>query len=141
VNPLIVRAGSPVAVDALIVEGPRLAESEPRPAPRSPDKVLERFRPLFHPRGVVVAGVSTHPGKFGFAALHNLLRFGYEGEVYPIHREGEPVLGRSTLRSVSEIPDGAADLVVVCTPNQVNVPLLRACAAKGVRAAFVASGG
>ena len=29
----------------------------------------------------------------------------------------------------------------VCTPNQANVELLRACAKKGVRAAFVASGG
>ena len=39
------------------------------------------------------------------------------------------------------MPDGAADLVFVCTPNQANVELLRACAKKGVRAAFVASGG
>ncbi len=29
----------------------------------------------------------------------------------------------------------------MCTPNSVNVPLLRACAARGVRAAFIASGG
>ena len=29
----------------------------------------------------------------------------------------------------------------MCTPNQANVELLRACAKKGVRAAFVASGG
>ncbi len=36
------------------------------------------LRPLFEPRGVVVTGVSSHPGKFGFVTLHNLLRFGYE---------------------------------------------------------------
>ena len=33
----------------------------------------ERFRALFEPRGVLVAGASTHPGKFGFVALHNIL--------------------------------------------------------------------
>src|SRR4030095_10743236 len=33
------------------------------------------------------------------------------------------------------------DLVFVCTPNQANEELLRACAKRGVRAAFVASGG
>jgi len=142
INPLIVRDGVPVAVDGLVVEGPA-----PGNAPRaartaaSDADVLARFRPLFHPNGIVVAGASTHPGKFGFAALHNLMRFGYEGEIFGVNRDGAQVLGRDTVRDVSEIPDGAADLVFVCTPNQVNVELLRACAAKGVRAAFVASGG
>jgi acetyltransferase len=41
--------------------------------------VLQRFRPLFHPRGIVVAGVSSHPGKFGFVTLHNLMRFDFAG--------------------------------------------------------------
>lgn len=142
VNPLIVRAGLPVAVDALVVLGEEAAAAEP-PAARAGDPVgiVERLRPLFHPRGVVVAGASTHPGKFGFVALHNLLRFGYRGEVFPVNREGSEILGRASLRDVSELPEGRADLVFVCTPNAVNVPLLRACAARGVKAAFIASGG
>lgn len=142
INPLIVRGGSPIAVDALVVLD--AADLEPRSVPvRKPSQaaVLERFAPLFLPRGIVVAGASTHPGKFGFVALHNLLRFGYEGPIFPINREGTPILGHQTLRDVSEIPDGRADLVFVCTPNRVNVELLRGCAARGVRAAFVASGG
>lgn len=139
-NPLIVRGDRPVAVDALVVTGP---ETPPAPSrPRiGPEEVLERFRPLFHPRGIVVAGASSHPGKFGFVTLHNLLRFGYRGEVLPVNRDGAEILGRKCLRDVSEVPQGSADLVFVCTPNAVNVPLLRACAARGVRAAFVASGG
>ena len=104
-------------------------------------EVLERFRPLFHPRGIIVAGASTHPGKFGFVTLHNLRRFGYAGRLFGVNRDGEEVLGQPSFRSIDEIPDGAADLVFVCTPNQANVELLRSCAKKGVRAAFVASGG
>ena len=34
-----------------------------------------RLRHLFDPRGVIVVGASSHPGKFGFAALHNILAF------------------------------------------------------------------
>ena len=91
-NPLIVRAadGKPVAVDALVeLSGagggaPELAA----PAPRSPEAILERFRPLFHPRGIVVAGVSSHPAKFGFAAMHNLMRFGYEGALFGVKPDG-----------------------------------------------------
>lgn len=140
-NPLIVRDGLPVAVDALVELDPA---PPPAPAPRpphDPDAVRERFRPLFHPRGVIVAGVSSHPGKFGFAAFHNLLRFGYRGRVFGVNRDGAEVLGHATLRDAADVPDGAADLVVVCTPVAANPALLRTCAARGVRAAFVASGG
>ncbi|MEE8509176.1 MAG: acetate--CoA ligase family protein [Myxococcota bacterium] len=141
-NPLIVRDGVPVAVDALVVLGGGEDGGDVRrPSRRSDASILERFRPLFHPRGIVIAGASTHPGKFGFATLHNLLCFGYEGEVFPVNREGAEILGRSSFRDVSEIPDGCADLVFVCTPTSANVELLRASAKKGVRAAFVASGG
>ncbi len=140
VNPLILAEGKPVAVDALV----ELGEPSPAAAPskaRSDEEIRARFQPLFDPRGIIVAGVSSHPGKFGFVTLHNLLRFGYDGELFPIHRGGEEILGRPTLRDVSEVPEGAADLVFVCTPYQVNEDLLRACAARGVRAAFIASGG
>ncbi len=140
VNPLIASAAGLVAVDALIEIGEPSA-FEGSPPQRSDEEVLERLRPLFHPRGIVVAGVSSHPGKFGFVTLHNLMRFGFKGETYPLKRDGAEVLGRETLTSVDAIPDGAADLVFVCTPSAANVGLLRACARKGVRAAFVASGG
>ncbi len=140
VNPLIVVGGKPVAVDALVELG------EPSPAPpappvRSPEEVLERFRPLFYPRGIVVTGASIHPGKFGFVSLHNLRRFGYTGDIFPINRDGAEILGAPTYRDIAEIPPGRADLVFVCTPVGANVGLLRACAKIGVRAAFVASGG
>jgi acetyltransferase len=139
VNPLVVRDGRPVAVDGLVEIG-----AAPAPASRPLDDAVmlrARFAALFHPRGIIVAGASSHPGKFGFAAFHNLLRFGYRGALFGVNREGAEVLGHPTLRDVAEVPDGAADLVFVCTPAPANAALLRNCAARGVRAAFVASGG
>jgi acyl-CoA synthetase (NDP forming) len=136
-NPLVVCEGRPVAVDALVELGPPAPVVEP-PAPRD---VLGRFRPLFHPRGVIVAGASSHPGKFGFAAFHNLLRGGFAGEVFPVNREGGEILGRATYRDVRDVPPGRADLVFVCTPPAANPDVLRAAAAVGAGAAFVASGG
>ena len=102
--------------------------------------VLERFRPLFDPKAVIVAGVSTHPGKFGFVAAHNILRHDYPGDVFMVNRDGADVLGRSTFTNVEEI-DAEADLVFVCTPAAANPGILRACAQRGVRAAFVSSAG
>jgi len=143
-NPVIVNGDRPVAVDALVEIATGDAQAPAAPSANEAlddDAILERFRALFHPRGIIVAGVASHPGKFGFVTLHNLMRFGYEGKLFPVKPDGAEVLGGATLTSVDEVPDGEADLVVVCTPNKVNVPLLEACAKKGVRAAFVASAG
>jgi acetyltransferase len=141
VNPLIVRGdGKPVAVDALV----ELGAPQPPPAPATPmsdEALLERFRPLFHPRGIVVAGASTHPGKFGFVTVHNLRALGYRGALFAVNRDGAEILGEPSLRDVAAVPSGQADLVFVCTPASANVELLRACAKVGVRAAFVASAG
>ena len=101
----------------------------------------EHFKALFDPRSIVVAGASTHPGKFGFVALHNILSCGYSGKVYATNRERAEVLGQQTLADLTELPDGEVDLVFVCTPAATNPELLRQAAAKGIGAAFLASAG
>ncbi len=99
------------------------------------------FAALFEPRGVLVAGASTHPGKFGFVSLHNILANGYEGKVFATNRDGAEVLGIQSVADIAELPDGEIDLVFVCTPAAANPDLLRSCAAKGIKAAFITSAG
>ena len=101
----------------------------------------EQFAALFEPRGVVIAGASTHPGKFGFVSLHNLIASGYRGRIFATNLDGVEVLGVQTLRSIEEVPEGEADLVFVCTPKSVNEDLLKSAAARGIRAAFLTSAG
>jgi len=140
VNPLIVTAeGVPVAVDALV----ELAEPSRLNTlwAQATQSVQTGMRALFEPAGVVVAGASSHPGKFGFVSLHNLLAAGYEGRVFATNLQGEEVLGIQTVANVDELPDGGADLAFVCTPAAANADLLRACAAKGVKAVFITSAG
>ncbi|MBI4935678.1 MAG: acetate--CoA ligase family protein, partial [Actinobacteria bacterium] len=138
VNPLIVRAdGTPVAVDALVELG---EAAEPLAAVRR-RPTDEQFLALFQPKGVLVTGASTHPGKFGFVSVHNILAGGFAGGVYGTNLHGEEVLGVRTVADIEQLPDGAIDLVFVCTPASANPALLRACAAKGVKAAFLTSAG
>lgn len=99
------------------------------------------LQPLFDPKGIIITGVSNHPGKFGFVTLHNLLANGYRGHVFPVGREPGEVLGHHVHGSIEEVPADAADLLFVCTPRKVNEDLLRAATAKGVRAAFFAAAG
>ena len=138
INPLIVKSnGDIVAVDALVEIGNRMTnESSVRPAYSD-----AQFRALFEPRGVLVTGASTHPGKFGFVSLHNILASGYNGAVFGTNLQGEEVLGIKTVADIAQLPDNSIDLVFVCTPASANPDLLRACAKKGVKAAFLTSAG
>ena len=158
-NPLIIVEGRPFAVDALVELGephgavPEQSGGTGRSEGRADNtshltrarperqRVDERFTALFEPRGVVVAGASTHPGKFGFVALHNILAAGYEGRVGATNLDAAAVLGVDTVASVDDLPDGPWDLVFVCTPAAANPDLLRACAKKGISAAFLTSAG
>ena len=78
INPLIVReTGELVAVDALVEIGVRNVSNVSSRTPYTDSQ----FRALFEPRGVLVTGASSHPGKFGFVSLHNILASGYAGGV------------------------------------------------------------
>jgi acetyltransferase len=138
INPLIVKSnGDLVAVDALVELGQRSTNEGTVRPPYS----HEQFMALFEPRGVLVTGASTHPGKFGFVSLHNILASGYNGAVFGTNLQGEEVLGIKTVADIAALPDGQIDLVFVCTPASANPDLLRACAKKGVKAAFLTSAG
>ena len=82
INPILVRSdGSIVAVDALVVKDAPTPSKDLQPL----NTTGRFFESLFNPRGVVVVGASTHPGKFGFVSLHNLISCGYKGQIFATH--------------------------------------------------------
>ncbi len=141
VNPMIVLPnGHLSAVDALVV----LADSIPANDPGDVSSRADRthlLTSMFDPRGVVVLGASSHPGKFGFVSLHNIFVNGFAGNVYGLNQSGEQVLDANIVTSLDDIPASQVDLAFFCTPAQANEDLLRQCAARGIKAAFVASAG
>lgn len=139
VNPVIVTpSGEPIAVDALIELGDVARSTVADAIPRHDDA---GFNALFSPRGVVVVGASTHPGKFGYVSLHNVLANGYQGKVAATNRSRESVLEIESVASLTELPHDTYDLAFLCTPATANEQLLQECATIGIRAAFVTSAG
>lgn len=139
VNPVIVGpSGECVAVDALVEIGEAPPARASEPVPRHDDAA---FGALFDPRGVVIVGASSHPGKFGFVSLHNLLASGYLGKVAATNLSRENVLGVQTVESLDELPPGEFDLAFFCTPASANESLVAQCASRGIRAVFVTSAG
>jgi len=140
INPVIISEGQPIGVDALVEVGQpyNLNNNSPMPDIK---QLKEKFDPLFNPNGIAVVGVSSHPGRFGSVALHNILRYGYQGKVFPVNRDGVTVFGLQSYKDIDDIPDNQAELAFIATPPQHNEDILKKAHAKGVKAAFVAAGG
>ena len=140
INPLIVqRDGTIVAVDALVEI--HATDEVVLPASKKFVPQAEHYRAMFSPRAIVVVGASSHPGKFGFVSLHNILSNKFAGKVYATNLTAEIILGIQTVSSIDDLPINEIDLAFFCTPASANLGLLRQCAARGIRAAFIASAG
>ena len=144
INPLMIRKdGSLVAVDALVeVLEVGISNSNDTSQVKSAFKPNEtHYQALFSPRAVVVVGASSHPGKFGFVSLHNILANGYVGKVYATNLQEEEILGVHTVASIDKLPLNEIDLAFFCTPASANPGILKQCAERGISAAFIASAG
>ena len=145
INPILIRSdGSIVAVDALVVKH---SQATPENSSRTskdmqPSESTGRFfESLFNPRGVVVVGASTHPGKFGFVSLHNLISCGYNGKIFATHLELANVLGVQSVATIDDLPEDEIDLAFVCTPASTNIAILEACSRKNIRSVYITSAG
>jgi len=97
-----------------------------------------KLNPLFHPRSMAVVGAS--PDFLGSFQMSIFLEYGFQGEVYPVNIIGDEVLGHKVYRSVKDIP-GPVDYAFVKVPAQASVPVVRDCAAKGIKLVTLFSAG
>lgn len=94
---------------------------------------------VFEPRSVALVGASAMPGKVGHVVLKNLVA-SFSGEIHPIHPTETEILGRRAYPRVQDAPR-SVDLAVIVVPAAAGPTVMRDCAAAGVRAAIVVSGG
>lgn len=95
---------------------------------------------FFNPKAVAVVGASSKPGKVGYDILDNLLKFTYQGEVYPVNPAGGAILDKKVYRSVADLPAGI-DLGVIAVKAHLVPQSVRDLAARGVMAQVVVSAG
>ncbi|MHB9073753.1 MAG: acetate--CoA ligase family protein [Desulfobaccales bacterium] len=102
--------------------------------------ILASLAPIFKPKSIAVIGASTAPGKLGHDILANLKNGGFPGPLYPINPKAEEILGLKVYKAIADTPT-APELAVVVIPAKIVAPTLEQCAAKGVKAAIVITGG
>lgn len=102
---------------------------------------FEHMQALFNPKGVVVVGASTHPGKFGFVALHNILNSGFEGPIYATNTDEASILGIQTVKDLRAVPSSVVDFAMICVPALAIPETLIDASRIGIKAVFIVSGG
>ncbi|MFQ1003797.1 GNAT family N-acetyltransferase [Modestobacter sp. SSW1-42] len=95
---------------------------------------------LLAPGSVAVVGASNDPAKIGYAVLHNLLEYGFDGPIYPVNPAVRHVRGVPAYADIESIPDDV-DLAVLAVPADEVAAVVEACRRKNVHGLVVISGG
>ncbi|MBN2331986.1 MAG: acetate--CoA ligase family protein [Deltaproteobacteria bacterium] len=95
---------------------------------------------LFHPRSVLVIGVSPKPENLAKNIVHNLIDFGFEGEIHLLGRKPGYFLGHRIHTEFADLPDGI-EMAVILTPAATVLATMKACVAKGITRMVIESGG
>ena len=96
--------------------------------------------PFFSPRGIALIGASSDPYKLGYGLARNLVQCNFQGVIHFVNPKAGSLLGRPMHPSVLDLPD-PVDLAIVLIPATGVAKVLEDCAARGIHAVIVASGG
>jgi len=102
--------------------------------------MLPSLDPILRPRSVAVVGASRQPNTIGWQIVDNLLRYGFQGSVYPINPKAEFIHSIPAYPTVSAV-GRPVDLAIITVPKEHVLPAVQDCVAAGVRGLVVISAG
>ncbi len=95
---------------------------------------------IMNPESIVYLGGSNSLKTMGTAQLINIVKGGYKGKIYPIHRKEKTVLGLTAYPDITSI-DKPADLAVIVIPGKAIPGVLKECGKAGIRHAIIITAG
>lgn len=101
---------------------------------------IRNLNHAFEPRSVAVIGASCREGSVGSVVLGNILKGGFEGEIWPVNPKYSELTGRRCYATVNALPS-VPDLAVIMTPADTVPAIIGELGEKGTRAAVVLTAG
>lgn len=95
---------------------------------------------VFEPGSIAFVGATDAEEKMGGRRWKSLVEGGFAGRLYPIHPRADKVRGHKAYKSVRELPE-VPDFVVIVVAAEFVPGIVADCAALGVGAVMVISGG
>jgi acetyltransferase len=108
----------------------------------SPDagSIVKSIHAMLHPRNIVLVGATDKPGNYAERIWNNLIKYGFEGGLYPLNSKRETIWGVPCYKDFASLPD-KPDHVLVLVPARFAVRVIRDAAAAGARSATIVTSG
>jgi acyl-CoA synthetase (NDP forming) len=109
------------------------------PSPDASD-IVKRIHAMLHPRNIVLVGATDKPGNYAERIWNNLIKYKYEGGLFPINSKRETIWGVPCYKDFASLPE-KPDHVLVLVPARFAVQVIRDAAAAGARSATIVTSG
>src|SRR5579864_8847608 len=108
--------------------------------PSNASRVVQQIDAMLHPRNIVVVGATDKPGNYAERIWNNLIKYKFEGGLYPVNSKRETIWGVPCYPDFASLPD-KPDHVLVMVPARFAVQVIRDAAATGARSATIVTSG
>lgn len=98
----------------------------------------KKLKKLFYPHSIAVIGASKNPQKVGGILMNKLNKF--EGEIIPINPKHNFISNKKTYSSVLKYKK-KIDLVIIATPKETVILVLKECAKKKIKNIIIITSG
>ena len=95
---------------------------------------------MLHPRNIVLVGATDKPGNYAERIWNNLVKYKYDGGLFPINAKRETIWGVTCYKDFASLPE-KPDHVLVLVPARFAVQVIRDAAAAGARSATIVTSG
>jgi acetate---CoA ligase (ADP-forming) len=102
--------------------------------------IVKSIHAMLHPRNIVLVGATDKPGNYAERIWDNLIKYQYQGGLYPVNAKRETIWGVPCYKDFASLPD-KPDHVLVLVPARFAVQVVRDAAAAGARSATIVTSG
>ncbi len=102
--------------------------------------IVKQIHAMLHPRNIVLVGATDKPGNYAERIWNNLIKYKFEGGLYPVNSKRETIWGVPCYKDFASLPD-KPDHVLVMVPARFAVQVIRDAAAAGARSATIVTSG
>ncbi len=102
--------------------------------------IVKSIHAMLHPRNIVLVGATDKPGNYAERIWNNLIKYKFEGGLYPVNAKRETIWGVPCYKDFASLPD-KPDHALVLVPARFAVQVVRDAAAAGARSATIVTSG
>lgn len=98
------------------------------------------FDKLFYPKSIAVIGASSKQGTLSWELINNLVKYGYNGKIFPVNPKADVIHCFKVYKSVTEIKDDL-DLAIIMVSRNLALNAIDDCYMKKINSVVLITAG